>query len=40
VVSSVGELEPIIKTAFHMHQASRAGSASSAPSAPVKVQAG
>lgn len=41
VVSTVAELEPIIQTAFHMHQASRASSPST-PTAgsPAKVQAG
>ncbi|HVJ86935.1 MAG TPA: AI-2E family transporter [Caulifigura sp.] len=41
VVTTISELEPIIKTAFHMRQASKATApASSAISAGAKVQAG
>lgn len=40
IVSTVAELEPMIKTAFHMRQASRPAAAAAAPVGREKAQAG
>jgi hypothetical protein len=40
VVSTIAELEPMVTTAFHMHQASRQATANSTDNGRTKVQAG